>query len=77
MAPKMNEAAMRRKFESKFRRELVLDLWGEGKSYSAIAAEMAKVLKKPCARSAVQPIIQRFKDRPTVAAKSSGGVQPK
>ncbi len=73
MAPKSKEAILMKKFEQEKKREFVLDLWRQGKSYGYIATEVAKVFKGPCSRSTVQSIVRYFKDRPTVAQRSSGG----
>lgn len=77
MGPKAKHFGDLNKFEKEKKRELILTLWREGKSYAYIAKQVELVFKAPCAKSTVQYVVKSFKDRPTVAAKAGGGPKSK
>ena len=77
MAPKVNEAKLMRQFEKEKRREFIIDLWKQKKSYAQIAKAVTEVFKGPCAKATVQSVIKVFKDRPTVCDKRRSGRPPK
>jgi transposase len=77
MGPKSNQDRLLKKFEDEKRRGFMLDLHGAGKSLNYIVKEVENVFKQRIAKSTVQYVIKRFKNRSTLAAKNSPGRKSK
>ena len=73
MAPKAKPAADMKKFEDAKRREFIVSLWQLGKSYGEIGAKVNEVFGVQPAKSTIQYVIKRFKNRPDMYNKGGPG----